>query len=81
MPIIQLGHSEPGVITTVHMPDSYTLQEQVRTVTHEDDATVGVWRAHSAAGAPSWVDGDDAKLVEALAKEYNCPIGNPAEKE
>jgi hypothetical protein len=81
MSIILLGHEEPGVITTVHMPDSYTLQEQVRTIAHEDEATVGVWRAHSDNRTPTWVDGDDAKLVKALAKEYDCPIGNPAEKE
>lgn len=64
-------------VTTVAIPDSYTLDEKVRTVTHAD----GVWGAHSNDPGPAWVECDDEDLLGALAQHYGCPIGRPDTEE
>jgi hypothetical protein len=33
---------------------------------------------HSGGIAPAWVDGDDAALVKAIAKHFDCPVGEPS---
>lgn len=60
-------------VTTVSIPDSYTLDEKVRTVTHAD----GVWGAHSNDPGPVWVECDDENLLGALAQHYGCSVGRP----
>jgi hypothetical protein len=60
-------------VTQVVVPDSYTRQEAVRTVTHDD----GVWRRHSEAPTPDWVESDDENLAAALGLIYDCPVGRP----
>ena len=64
-------------VTTVSIPDSYSLPEKIRTITHAD----GVWAAHSEAPGPMWVESDDADLLGALSEFYGCPIGRPDEEE
>lgn len=64
-------------VTSVSIPDSYTSDEKVQTVTHQD----GVWAAHSDAPGPSWVESDDPELAAALAARYGCPIGRPDTEE
>ena len=60
-------------VTTVHVPDSYTRQEAIRTVSHDD----GVWKRHSAAPGPDWVESDDEDLAAALGLIYGCRVGRP----
>jgi hypothetical protein len=32
---------------------------------------------HSAGAAPDWVDSDDEEFAKALAKHFDCPVGEP----
>lgn len=87
MAVVRLGNPRAVVagsrvplgeqVTTVSIPDSYTLDEKLRTVMHAD----GVWPAHSEAPGPSWVESDDEELSAALAAHYGCPIGRPDTEE
>jgi len=36
-----------------------------------------IMSVHSAGAAPDWVDGDDAEFAAALAKHFDCPVGEP----
>lgn len=65
-------------ITTVHVPDTYTLLEQVAAVTAPD----GVWNHHSqgdnvADSTPDWIQADDTTLTTVLANALGCPAGRP----
>src|SRR5690242_5886814 len=60
-------------VTTVTIPDEWSLADAFRTVTHPG----GVWANHSMAEAPSWVESNDAALASLLASQYNCPVGRP----
>jgi hypothetical protein len=64
-------------VTTASIPDSYTLDEKVRTISHAD----GLWAVHSDAPGPSWVESDDVDLLGALSQHYGCPIGRPVTEE
>lgn len=62
------------LVTTAHVPDTYTLSEQVHNLAHPAE---GQWNSHSSARRPSWVDSDDPELAQALADEFGCPKGRP----
>jgi hypothetical protein len=38
-----------------------------------------VWKLHST-GSPTWVEGDDELVVQAVARSFDAPIGRPKEK-
>jgi hypothetical protein len=86
MPTVHLGNpaavdrGQPlgKQVTVAHIPDSYTLTEQVQTVAHDSGGPLlGLWRVHSTAAAPAWVESDSPELARALADHYGCPIGRP----
>lgn len=64
--------------THVHIPDTYTRQEALRTIFHND----GLWVSHSSAPAPAWVEcDDDPALAEAISLITDCPVGRPEDWE
>lgn len=72
------GMPIPGEqITTANIPDSDPLASKLRTITHGDQHTAGIWPTHSTAPAPSWVESDDPELAAAIAEHYGCPVGRP----
>lgn len=65
-------------VTSVVIPDSYTLMEAVSTVVAQD----GAWNHHSqgdnvADSTPDWVESDSDGLAQLLAEHFGCPIGRP----
>lgn len=65
-------------ITTVVIPDTYTLLEAVACVTAQD----GAWNHHSQGddpldSIPDWVESDDTALASLLAQHFGCPVGRP----
>jgi hypothetical protein len=74
-------------VTTVHIPDTYTLLEAVATVTAPD----GVWARHTqhqtpddagegaapAAVPAAWVESDHGGLAALLADHFGCKVGRP----
>lgn len=60
-------------ITSVDMPDHLSHADAIRTIMHPD----GLWRSHSLAPAPAWVESDDAALAAAISNAVGCPIGRP----
>ena len=73
---------EGDQVTTVVIPDSYTLAEAFLCVTAPD----GVWTHHSQADPdgkvvpPAWVDSDMPGLAELIASNYpGTAVGRPAE--
>jgi hypothetical protein len=65
-------------VTTIVIPDSYTLIEAVSAVTAQD----GAWNHHSQGddpgdSAPDWVESDNDALAQLLAGHFDCPIGRP----
>lgn len=89
MPTVRLGNPqaiqhatgepvEGSQVTEADLPAQWSLAEQVRAVVHDDPHFHGLWKAHSAAAAPSWVESDSPELAQALAAHYGSPIGAPA---
>src|SRR5689334_4065676 len=67
-------------ITTISIPDNYTLIEAVSSVVAQD----GAWNHHSqgndpADASPDWVESDNDALASLLAQHFECPIGRPEE--
>ncbi len=67
-------------ITTVKVPDTYTLMETLASVTAQD----GAWNHHSSGDDPSdstpdWVESDDDGLAGILSAHFGCPVGRPDE--
>jgi hypothetical protein len=62
-------------VTTVNIPPNKSLAEGFVTITDPN----GVWRAHSSADCPSWVESDEPLLAQLLANHYGCSIGRPAD--
>jgi hypothetical protein len=65
-------------VTTVVIPDSYSLMEAVSAVVAQD----GAWNHHSrgdnvADTAPDWVESDNDGLAQLLAEHFECPKGRP----
>lgn len=65
-------------VTTVVIPDSYTLMEAVAAVLAQD----GAWNHHSQGDAvgdttPDWVESDNEGLAQLLASQLGCPVGRP----
>lgn len=65
-------------VTTVVIPDTYTLLEAVAAVTAQD----GAWNHHSqgdvpADTSPEWVDSDREGLAQMLAEHFECRRGRP----
>lgn len=65
-------------VTTVQIPDSYSLLEQVQVVIAQD----GVWSNHSRGAnvedsVPDWVEADDPFLAELIARQLGCKVGRP----
>lgn len=65
-------------VTTVQIPDTYTLLEAVATITAQD----GVWNNHSQGNnvddyTPDWVASDNEALASLLASHFGCPVGRP----
>lgn len=82
MPVVRLGNPaaldggrvlEGPQVTEVTIPDNYTPAQAIATVTAVD----GVWRNHSGASAPVWVESDDDELAVAIGTYYGCPVGSP----
>jgi hypothetical protein len=66
-------------VTTVTVPDTYTLIEAVAAITSAD----GVWNHHSQGdevtdSTPDWVEADDEAMTTVLAAALNCRAGRPA---
>lgn len=66
-------------VTTVTIPDTYTLLEQVTAVVSPD----GVWNNHSQGDqvsdtVPDWVEADNPAVAELVASALGCPVGRPA---
>lgn len=81
MPIARFGNTAaldrgqimPGnQITTVQILDENDLSTRMRTITHQD----GLWPRMSVEPA-AWVECNDPALEKALARYFNCPIGEP----
>jgi hypothetical protein len=69
---------EGARVTTVHIPDTYSLLEAVAVVTAQD----GVWNHHSRGdnvtdSTPDWVESDNGGLAMLLAAQLGCPVGRP----
>ena len=65
-------------VTTVVIPDSYTLMEAVSSIVAAD----GAWNHHSRGdnvtdSAPDWVESDNDGLAQLLAEHFECPKGRP----
>jgi hypothetical protein len=70
---------EGARVTTVVIPDTYTLLEAAQAVAAND----GVWNHHSQGDAlmdtiPDWVESDNEALAVVLASQFGCPVGRPA---
>lgn len=66
-------------VTTIVIPDSYSLLEAVSAVVAPD----GAWNHHSQGAdvkdtVPDWVESSNKALAELLAVELGCPVGRPA---
>lgn len=87
MPSVLLGNPRPiGAlpghegehVTEVDVPDSRSLDDAIRDVCHDEPSgNTGLWRAHSDASSPSWVESSSAELAAALAARFGCPVGRP----
>jgi len=84
MPVVRFGNpaaldaGQPLAgeqVTTAHLPESYSDTQLFNAVTDPQ----GVWRAHSDASAPAWIESDDLHLAQQLSEHYACPIGRPEE--
>lgn len=85
MPIVLLGNPQPaiagattdehgnGVVKVVTDPEADTATV-LRDLFHDD----GLWRVHSSAPAPAWVESSDDALAQAIADEAGCPVGRTA---
>jgi hypothetical protein len=61
-------------ITTVQIPDDYTLAEAFQCITAPD----GVAHHHFQAGtSPTWVESDSDGLAALLAEHFGCKVGRP----
>lgn len=65
-------------VTTVVVPDSYTLMEAAATVLAQD----GAWNHHSQGDnvkdtVPDWVESDNDALTQILSEQLGCRIGRP----
>lgn len=65
-------------VTTVVIPDSYTLMEAVAAVVAQD----GAWNHHSQGDrvddvSPDWVESDNEALGALLASHFACPAKQP----
>jgi hypothetical protein len=65
-------------VTTIHIPDTYTLIEAFSAVTGQD----GMWN-HESAGdnprdtKPDWLECDDEGLQALLESHFECRVGRP----
>ena len=84
MPVVRLGNQaaldagqplEGDQVTTVHLPDSWSTEQVFNGITDPQ----GVWRAHSGASAPAWVESDDPDVAQMISEHYACPVGRPEE--
>lgn len=80
MPVVRLGNPAGldggrqiagDTVTTAVLPDNWSADQCFAGITAGD----GVWRNHSGASAPTWVESDDADLAEAISSHYGCPVG------
>lgn len=89
MPTVQFGNTAAthqgqilmgNRVTTAQIPDEYSLSEQLLALVADSTQGAqhdGVWRSHSAAPVPAWVETTDATLTAAIAEHYGCPVGRP----
>lgn len=82
MPIVRMGNHaallkgsvvDGEQITEIFASDADTLDEQMRTIVHSD----GLWSTLSAHDKPKWVWSNEKDLESALARHYECPVGEP----
>ena len=71
---LEIPEGQEWSVTTAHVPDNYTLAEQVHNLAHPAE---GQWNAHSFSRRPVWVASNDSELEQALADEFGCPAGRP----
>lgn len=80
MPVVHLGNPAgldagrvmPGHrVTSSVLPDDWSPDQRFNAVTALD----GIWRNHSGASAPTWVESDDIELAMRLSAHYGCPLG------
>lgn len=67
-------------ITVANVPAEDTPAEQLQAITAEVATGAqhdGVWRTHSSAAAPDWVESTDPELAQAISEHYGCPLGRP----
>jgi len=79
MPSVRLGNPaaldggrvlEGEQVTQAVLPDNWTSAQLFTAITAPD----GVWRNHSGATAPTWVESEDTALAVELSTHYGCPI-------
>ena len=63
---------EGDQVTTIEVPDGRPLDQALTEIKT-------VWTLHSSEN-PSWVDGNNTLLVEAVASTFGCPVGKPDAK-
>lgn len=82
MPVVRLGNPagldagkqiEGVTETDAQLPEHWDSTRLFNSVTAAD----GIWKNHSGASAPSWVESDDKDLEQALSRHYGCPVGRP----
>lgn len=65
-------------VTTIVIPDTYSLMEAVSAVVAQD----GAWNHHSQGDnvtdtSPDWVESDNDGLAQLLAEHFECAKGRP----
>ena len=83
MPSVRLGNPRPvGAlpgfdgehITEIDVPDSKSFEHAIRDICHDDGtANTGLWRAHSDAPAPSWVESSSPDLASCHSPSASVP--------
>jgi hypothetical protein len=66
-------HPRPdlGNTTTVFSPAEHLGLGQILTLVSS------VYASHHSDDPPAWVESDDPGLADALAREFDCPVGRP----
>lgn len=86
MPYVLLGNPDPtaagaasGSVVEVDVPWSKSLTDAVADISADGEGHLsGLWRQHSRAAAPLWLESDSPELAAALSAKWGCPVGRPA---
>jgi len=62
-------------ITEGNLPDEWSAEQWFAAITDPQ----GIWRAHSGASRPSWIECSDLDFAQRLSDHYGSPIGRRGE--